>query len=308
MIKEDTVDVEGALTKNKEGIISILEDIQKKEGYLPEQILRNLADETDWSLVDIYGIATFYKYFSLKPRGKHLISVCVGTACHVRGGGVVAEEFEKVLDIKAGDTTKDKLFTLETVNCLGACARGPIVVVDGHYFSNVNKSQVKQIIQKAKEGLDKTDIKTDERIFPIEVRCPHCNHTLMDKGLLIDDFPSIGLTVSYNRKHGRVYLSSLYGSFNIKSDVKISNGTSLDVFCPYCHTELNTKATCPLCDAFMFSMVVQGEGGVIQICSRRGCNNHMMDLLKGLCTNCANLKTCTLKKIGGGVWQCEEFK
>ena len=298
---------ESVSTYKKSDIISILEDIQKKEGYLPEIKLRQLSDDTGWSMVEIYAIATFYKYFSLKPRGKHLISVCVGTACHVRGGGVIAEEFEKQLDIKAGNTTRDKLFTLETVNCLGACARGPIVVVDGHYFSNVNKSQVSEIIRKAKEGLSKTNIKTDERIFPVTVRCPHCNHSLMEKNCLVDDLPSIGLTISYNRTHGRLNLSSLYGSFSIDSEINIPDGTALDIFCPYCHTELNTKSICPLCNASMVSMVVQ-DGGVVQVCSRRGCRNHMMDLIKGLCTDCANLKTCTIKKLGGGVWQCEEYR
>ncbi len=306
MSEESTVEAEGTVTQEKSGIISILEDIQKKEGYLPEKALRKLAEDSGWPLVDIYGIATFYKYFSLKPRGKHLISVCVGTACHVRGGGVVAEEFEKQLNITAGNTTRDKLFTLETVNCLGACARGPIVVVDGHYFSNVNKSEVGQIIRKAKEGLDKTDITNDERVFPVNVRCLHCNHTLMEKDFLIDEFPSIGLTVSYGRKHGRLRLSSLYGSFNIDSEFKVPTGTALDMFCPYCHAELNTKTACPLCNASMISLVVKGSG-VAQVCSRKGCRNHMMDLIKGLCSNCENLKTCTLKKLAGGVWQCEEY-
>jgi NADH:ubiquinone oxidoreductase subunit E len=81
MINESTIETESTIKKERGGIISILEDIQKIEGFLPEQALRKLADETGWSLVDIYGIATFYKYFSLKPRGKHLISVCLGTAC-----------------------------------------------------------------------------------------------------------------------------------------------------------------------------------------------------------------------------------
>jgi NADH-quinone oxidoreductase subunit E len=104
-------------------------------------------------MVDIYGVARFYRSFSLKPRGKHLICACLGTACHVRGAPSVVEEFERQLNIKAGQTTADKEFTLETVNCLGACALGPIVVVDNHYFSNVDMAKVKHILEKVRVGL-----------------------------------------------------------------------------------------------------------------------------------------------------------
>ena len=122
------------------GLIAILEDIQTKYGYLPEDVLRLVANETEHDLVDIYGVATFYKAFRLVPRGKHLISACLGTACHVRGGPAVAEEFEEQLGLKpGGGTTRDKEITLETVRCLGACALGPIVVVDGRYFANVTR-------------------------------------------------------------------------------------------------------------------------------------------------------------------------
>src|SRR5574341_907388 len=131
------------------GLIAILEEIQSKYGYLPENALRVVADNTSRALVDIYGVATFYRAFRLKPRGKHLTSICLGTACHVRGGPDIAEAFSKELKVASnGGTTPDKEFTLETVRCLGACALGPIVVVDGHYFSNVNTTQVKGIVNK----------------------------------------------------------------------------------------------------------------------------------------------------------------
>src|SRR5512139_4282200 len=149
---------------NQTGLISLLEEIQAKYSYLPEEALRMVAQKTGCSLVDLYGVATFYKAFSLKPRGKHLISVCLGTACHVRGGEIIASEFQRQLAIKPGETTSDKEISLETVNCLGACALGPIVVVDGHYFPNVTRPQVKEIIHKARVGLDRVDITTDERI------------------------------------------------------------------------------------------------------------------------------------------------
>ncbi|MFC1737333.1 NAD(P)H-dependent oxidoreductase subunit E, partial [Candidatus Hydrogenedentota bacterium] len=132
--------------------LAILEEIQGEYGYLPEQALRIVADKTCRSLVDIYGVATFYRFFSLQPRGRQLISVCMGTACHVRGAPMVLEEFERQLGIRVGETTPDREFTLETVNCLGACALGPIVVLDGKYFSNVNTATVKQILEKPEPG------------------------------------------------------------------------------------------------------------------------------------------------------------
>ena len=139
--------------KERGGLIAILEEIQDEHGYLSEKALRIVSDETGRSMVDIYGVARFYRSFSLKPRGKHLICACLGTACHVRGAPSVVEEFERQLNIKAGQTTADKEFTLETVNCLGACALGPIVVVDNHYFSNVDMAKVKHILEKIRVGL-----------------------------------------------------------------------------------------------------------------------------------------------------------
>ena len=136
-------------SREQGALIAILEDIQAEYGYLPEEALRMVGKRTGRSLVDIYGIATFYHAFSLKPRGRHLICACSGTACHVRGAPKVIEEFERQLGIKAGQTTPDGEFTFQTVNCLGACALGPIVVVDGHYFSNVKTAKVKKILMSA---------------------------------------------------------------------------------------------------------------------------------------------------------------
>jgi NADH-quinone oxidoreductase subunit E len=152
----DSKDILRILDKHNDdrgGLITILEEIQAEHGYLSEKALRIVSDKTGRSLVDIYGVATFYRSFSLKPRGKHLICACLGTACHVRGAPRVVEEFERQLGIEAGQTTADKVFTLETVNCLGACALGPIVVVDNHYFSNVDTAKVKHILEKVRAGL-----------------------------------------------------------------------------------------------------------------------------------------------------------
>ena len=261
-------------------LISILEDIQTKYSYLPEEALRIVAQETGRSLVDIYGVATFYKFFSLKPRGKHLVSVCQGTACHVRGAQGIAKEFERQLGIRAGETTSEKDITLETVNCLGACALGPIVVADGHYFSNVTQQRVKDIIRQARVGLDRVDVKTDQRLFPLEVSCPRCNHGLMDRNHYIDGYPSIRVTVSFGGKHGWLRLSCLYGSYSVDHEYKIPMATVVNFFCPHCHGEFIGASICPECSAPMVPMIVQG-GGMIQICSRRGCKGHMLDLTGG---------------------------
>jgi NADH-quinone oxidoreductase subunit E len=258
-------------------IIAMLEEIQRMYGYLPPASLRVVAENTGASLVDIYSVATFYRAFSLKPRGKHLVSVCLGTACHVRGGAALAREFEKQLGIAAGETTPEREFTLETVNCLGACALGPVAVVDGHYFPHVNPAKVGDIVAQTLAGLDRVEVETDRRIFPIQVNCPRCNHSFMDPGHAIDGYPSVRVTVSFGREHGWLRLSSLYGSYNLESEYEIPNDAVVNFFCPHCHAELRGAAACPECAAPMVSMIVRG-GGVVQICSRRGCKGHILDL------------------------------
>ena len=131
-------------------IIAILHEIQEAERYLPEDALRYVAEQLKISASQIYHIATFYKAYSLKPKGKHLCNVCLGTACHVRGAPLVLEELERKLGIKNGDTTEDREFSLSTVNCLGACALGPLVTVDGDYFGNMNTAKVGRMLEQVK--------------------------------------------------------------------------------------------------------------------------------------------------------------
>jgi NADH-quinone oxidoreductase subunit E len=259
------------------GLMAVLQEIQSRYGYLPAEALKLVAEETGISLVDVYGVATFYRSFSLKPRGKHVCSVCVGTACHVRGGAVIAEEFARRLKTQPGETTADREFTLETVNCLGACALGPIVVIDGHYFSNVAPAKVQEIIEKVRIGLDKVEVQTDQRIFPVEVSCPQCNHGLMDPDHLVDGYPSIKVTVSCGREHGWLWLSCLYGSYTVDREHEMPPDLVPDFFCPHCHAHLIGSANCPDCEAPMVPMIVRG-GGIVQICSRRGCKGHILDL------------------------------
>ena len=101
-------------------------------------------------LARVYGLATFYKAFSLKPKGKNVIMVCLGTACHVRGGPKLVDKIEQYLKIKGGETTPDGLFTLETVNCLGACALGPLMVINGHYYGKMAPSKVEKVLNEIK--------------------------------------------------------------------------------------------------------------------------------------------------------------
>jgi len=259
------------------GLIAMLEKIQAKYSYLPQDALRKVSEKTGRSLVDVYGVATFYKSFSLTPRGKHLVSTCLGTACHVRGSQKIVQRLNKELGIQAGQTTTDKEFSLETVNCLGACALGPVVVVDGHYFSHVKTSAIPDILDRARKGLDTIDIETDQRVFPVEVSCARCNHSLMDNRQVIDGHPVIRVTVSFGEKHGWLALSSIYGSYHVSSEFEIPKDTIVQVFCPHCHSELIGGTKCPDCGASMVPMIVRG-GGVVQICSRRGCKGHMLDL------------------------------
>lgn len=131
---------------SRDSLISILQDVQSRYRYLPEDALREIALKLDLPLIQVYGVATFFKAFSLEPRGKHLVNVCLGTACHVRGANAVLDEVKRQLDIEPGQTTDDLEYTLETVNCLGACALGPVVVVDGEYQGQVSPRKVKKAI------------------------------------------------------------------------------------------------------------------------------------------------------------------
>ena len=135
-------------SNEKKALLSILQDIQEEYNYLPKEALINVSKILDIPLIDVIGVATFYSSFSLKPRGKHIITTCLGTACHVKGGPKILNEFERKLNITAGSTTADKQFTLETVACLGCCAIGPVVVADDNYYSQTTIKTVNSILKK----------------------------------------------------------------------------------------------------------------------------------------------------------------
>ena len=132
----------------KRYLIPILQDIQAQYNYLPPVALATVSKQLDIPMIDIISVASFYNAFSFTPRGKHVVTVCTGTACHVRGGPKILEEFERRLEVQAGGTTEDKQFTLETVACLGCCAIGPVVVVDGDYYAQQTIGKVGSVMKK----------------------------------------------------------------------------------------------------------------------------------------------------------------
>ena len=129
-------------------LVSILQDIQEEYNYLPRESLKQVSKTLDVPFSQLYSIATFFKALRLTPRGRHLINVCTGTACHVRGAVKVLEAMEREMGIKSGGTTDGLEFTLETVNCVGACALGPVVIVDGEYHGQMKTEKVKDILKK----------------------------------------------------------------------------------------------------------------------------------------------------------------
>jgi NADH-quinone oxidoreductase subunit E len=130
-----------------DALIMILQDIQNMYRYLPEEAIRLVSERLDIPFSQVFEVATFYRSFSLVPRGEHEIKVCLGTACHLRGGPRILENFERELGVCCGGTTKDMSFTLETVNCVGACALAPLVIVDDEYYGSAKASSVKQILK-----------------------------------------------------------------------------------------------------------------------------------------------------------------
>ena len=133
--------------KDRSALIAVLQDVHAECNHLPEGSLDVIAREMEIPIASVYGVATFFRAFSFKPRGRHLATVCVGTACHVRGATNLLAETEERLGISSGETTRDRRFTLETVNCLGCCAVGPLVVVDGDYHGEMTPKRVEAVLK-----------------------------------------------------------------------------------------------------------------------------------------------------------------
>ena len=147
-MKQKVTEIIQHYDSDKGFLVPILQDVQKEYNYLPREALNAISTILDLPLSRIYEVATFYKAFSLVPRGRHQLSLCMGTACHVRGATLLQENIERNLGINAGETSDDLEFTFETVNCLGACALGPVLVVDEEYQGQVTLSKTNKILKK----------------------------------------------------------------------------------------------------------------------------------------------------------------
>jgi NADH:ubiquinone oxidoreductase subunit E len=132
------------------GLIPVLEEAQVSLEYLPMSVQKKIARELNLPLSRVYGVVTFYSFFTMTPRGKYTVRVCLGTACYVRGGKAISETVEKELGINEGETTPDRMFTLETIRCLGACGLGPVVVVNEDVHGRVKSSKVREILSQYK--------------------------------------------------------------------------------------------------------------------------------------------------------------
>jgi len=155
LLQEFTPDQISALDRVIEGgkgkpgsLIPVMEEAQTILGFLPEPVLKRIARGLDIPVSRVFGVATFYSFFTMTPRGKHTVRVCLGTACYVRGGKRIAELIEKEFGVQEGGTTEDRLFTYETVRCLGACGLGPVVVVDEEVHGRVKPTKVREILQQ----------------------------------------------------------------------------------------------------------------------------------------------------------------
>ena len=136
--------------KSDESLLAILQDFQKEFLYVPEEGMQRLSELFDVPESKIYAMGTFYKALSLVPRGRHTIKVCTGTACHLKGANQIIDTVERELDVKRNSTTTDGRFTLESVNCVGACAMAPLVVVDEDYHGQVRTSKIMDVLKKYK--------------------------------------------------------------------------------------------------------------------------------------------------------------
>lgn len=145
----DVTEIEDLLEDGGGSLMNVLERIQARYKYLPEDALILVSERLGVPLSQTYSVATFYNAFSLEPKGRHVVNVCMGTACNVRGSRKVLERISDKLGIQPGQTTEDGEFTLETVNCLGACALGPIVVVDGTYSGQMTVSKADALVREA---------------------------------------------------------------------------------------------------------------------------------------------------------------
>ncbi len=132
-------------------LMLVLTDVQKEYGYLPLEVQEVISEELNIPVADIYGVVTFYSFFSLQPKGKYVIGVCIGTACYVKGGANVLDKFSELLKIKVGQTSSDGLFTLDGLRCIGACGIAPALTINGKVYPKVKVTDVESIIKEYRD-------------------------------------------------------------------------------------------------------------------------------------------------------------
>ena len=138
-------------------LIEVLQDIQETRGYISRESVTTVSEELGVPLIEVYRVANFYKAFSLEPRGKHVITLCLGTACHVRGANPLLQQAFALLDMEEEGTTEDGLFTVQCVNCLGACALGPVAVHNGVFHHHVTPARLRSLIRKLSKAEGEAD-------------------------------------------------------------------------------------------------------------------------------------------------------
>ena len=145
---DETVEQMAAKWRGREGaVIGLLQEIQSEHNYVPKETLPEVARDLGLPLSQVYSVVTFYSSLSLEPRGKHIVTCCLGTACHVRGAERIAKEVSNLLGIGPGETTPDKEFTFETVRCLGACALAPVMVIDDKYYGHMSAKRARSVLR-----------------------------------------------------------------------------------------------------------------------------------------------------------------
>lgn len=161
-MKEETRVIETIVNRYEVDVgmlIPMLQDLQEEYGYLPAEQLRRLAKKLDVPLIRIYGVATFYSTFRLAPKGEHEVTLCMGTVCYLKGAPQILEAICEEFQVEAGGTTSDRLFSLQAVNCVGACAVAPVMIIDGEYYQGMTPESAVAIIQElsSKRGTSKEE-------------------------------------------------------------------------------------------------------------------------------------------------------
>ena len=146
--KKQIIEIISRYKDERTPFMMILSDIQKEFGYIPLEVQELVSEEIGVPVAEIYGVVTFYSFFSLNPKGKYVIGVCLGTACYVKGAQQVIDKFSEILKIKAGETTEDGLFTLEALRCIGACGIAPALTINGKVYPKVQVSDVPGIVEE----------------------------------------------------------------------------------------------------------------------------------------------------------------